>query len=547
MIVMKVLVSSLVLLVACQLGLAQGADGYADLVEELMPSIVLVNTYDSAGNALKRGTGFCVAPNLFITNYHVIEGASRITVATSDNRKYFMDTDSVNKSADLVLLKSGSETNVRPLKFTAGLPKVGDRIVVVGNPLGLTGTVSDGIVSAIRDAGEEYVQITAPISPGSSGSPVINLRGDVIGVATLNLKGGQNLNFAISSRYIQNLWPSKFVIASTATNTKVRRSSRWRLLNNDDTTYDKQTLSKTGEVVSVWINYNEKDGTEEKVFSEMNCANRKFRRVQAISYDSKGNVTRSSDVSGDWQAIIPDSNGERYFEIFCNGRPDFQSETEFYDFVQTAETYEKENNLPAAIEAWWNAIHLGYELRKSGALISLYLNWIVVDNLEKIYKKQNDTEGLERLFTFGISKGDFERHSDLAALYKKLGATAKFRSTTLAGIKILEDKVISTKRNWSDYLTLAELYVLRDQPLKAIAKLVDGMGRFPNNEFLASSLGTLYNENKRYIDCVGLIKKVLPNAKYLRRDLLTLLKTAYVGLGDKINVVRIDAELKDLK
>jgi hypothetical protein len=84
--------------------------------------------------------------------------------------------------------------------------KVGDPVFAVGNPRGLEGTLSEGIVSAIRPVGADAVlQISAPISPGSSGGPVLDGSARVIGVAAATLKGGQNLNFAIPSAYVSRL------------------------------------------------------------------------------------------------------------------------------------------------------------------------------------------------------------------------------------------------------------------------------------------------------------------------------------------------------
>jgi tetratricopeptide (TPR) repeat protein len=94
-----------------------------------------------------------------------------------------------------------------PLHVAATLPDVGERVFVIGTPLGYGQTVSDGIVSAVRNI-EPYgqvIQITAPISPGSSGSPVFNMRGEVIGVAISQVVDGQNLNFAIPAERIQSL------------------------------------------------------------------------------------------------------------------------------------------------------------------------------------------------------------------------------------------------------------------------------------------------------------------------------------------------------
>jgi S1-C subfamily serine protease len=91
------------------------------------------------------------------------------------------------------------EEKVDPLPVSPAPPRVGEKVVVIGTPLGLAQTVSDGIVSAIREVPGfgKIIQMTAPISPGSSGSPVLNMKGEVVGVVTFLLVAGQNLNFAI--------------------------------------------------------------------------------------------------------------------------------------------------------------------------------------------------------------------------------------------------------------------------------------------------------------------------------------------------------------
>jgi hypothetical protein len=100
---------------------------------------------------------------------------------------------------------------IYPLSLSKTVPEVGERIIVYGSPLGLENTVSDGIVSAIRDIPEfgKIIQITAPISPGSSGSPVLNMKGEVIGVASFQMIDGQNLNFAIPSERVARLNSTK--------------------------------------------------------------------------------------------------------------------------------------------------------------------------------------------------------------------------------------------------------------------------------------------------------------------------------------------------
>ena len=120
-----------------------------------------------------------------------------------------------DKDQDLAVLRvDASAIEIHPLSIARSTPQQGERVFVIGNPRGLEGTVSDGIVSALRRFKESgyMIQITAPISPGSSGSPVVNLRGEVIGVATAAIEGGQNLNFAIPSSKIVALDPFAHVL-----------------------------------------------------------------------------------------------------------------------------------------------------------------------------------------------------------------------------------------------------------------------------------------------------------------------------------------------
>jgi tetratricopeptide (TPR) repeat protein len=111
---------------------------------------------------------------------------------------------SLDKDNDIAIFKVDGK-GLPTVKIAIGYkPKQGEGIFVIGNPLGLETTVSDGIISSLRGKGK-LIQITAPVSEGSSGSPVFNSKGKVIGAATFYIKGGQNLNFAIPVKYVVNL------------------------------------------------------------------------------------------------------------------------------------------------------------------------------------------------------------------------------------------------------------------------------------------------------------------------------------------------------
>ncbi|MEO7674127.1 MAG: trypsin-like peptidase domain-containing protein [Pyrinomonadaceae bacterium] len=180
-----------------------------ELVRRIKPSSVAIETFDGKGNTLSRGSGFFIAADRVITNRHVIEKSSRVEVHLVDGKKFTVrGVLAVDGEGDLAMLQVEVPLALAiPLPIARSVPQEGESIVVVGNPFGLEGSVSNGIVSAVREISGygKIIQITAPISPGSSGSPVVNMYGQVIGVATLQAAEGQSLNFAVPSERIFQL------------------------------------------------------------------------------------------------------------------------------------------------------------------------------------------------------------------------------------------------------------------------------------------------------------------------------------------------------
>ena len=184
-------------------------DPLPELVRRIKPSAVAIETFDAHGAKLSRGSGFFIDVDRVVTNRHVIEGAFRAEVHSSAGSIYpVKGVLAVDAEGDIAVLKVEAPANqVRPLALDRTSPQEGESVVVIGNPFGLEGSVTNGIVSAVRDIPTfgRIIQITAPISPGSSGSPVVNMQGQVIGVATLQITGGQSVNFAIPSERISQL------------------------------------------------------------------------------------------------------------------------------------------------------------------------------------------------------------------------------------------------------------------------------------------------------------------------------------------------------
>ena len=198
-----------------------------DVIKRVMPATVLVVTYDASGQLLSQGSGFFVSEKgEVITNYHVISGAISAVVKLPDGSVYkITDVLAEDINSDLIKLKvdtSGSKVQYLPLY--KALVEVGEKIVVIGSPQGLESTVSDGIVSAVRDVQGfgNIIQITAPISPGSSGSAVVNMKGEVVGVASAQILEGQNLNFVVPAGKITELKEQKQAIARKEDSAKIQ-------------------------------------------------------------------------------------------------------------------------------------------------------------------------------------------------------------------------------------------------------------------------------------------------------------------------------------
>lgn len=184
------------------------AQSTRQIAQKTFPSVVLLVMEDRNGQPVGLGSGFFVGEDIVATNLHVVEGAAGGYARIGGRKRKYNISGLVasDPRRDLVLLKvDGAKARRLPLGDSSEIA-VGDTVYAVGNPRGLEGTFSEGIISGIRQVeGDTLLQITAPISPGSSGGPVLNASGEVIGIAVASFKGGQNLNFAIPSSYVEAL------------------------------------------------------------------------------------------------------------------------------------------------------------------------------------------------------------------------------------------------------------------------------------------------------------------------------------------------------
>ena len=178
------------------------------IAKKAFGSTVLLVMEDANGQPLSLGSGFFVGAGEVASNLHVVEGAVRgYAKLVGQKTKHDLEgITAVDPERDLIVLKIAASGSPVLSLGNSDAVQVGEPVYAVGNPQGLEGTFSQGIVSSIREVDtDKLLQITAPISPGSSGGPVLNHKGEVVGVSVATFRGGQNLNFAIPSNYLKAL------------------------------------------------------------------------------------------------------------------------------------------------------------------------------------------------------------------------------------------------------------------------------------------------------------------------------------------------------
>ena len=170
----------------------------AKSAKEAIVTIVMANNDEP----IARGSGFLVSSDgAIVTNYHVIAEGNVAVVKFSDGTVLPVDgVLAADKVRDLAIIKIHGRKFQALTLGNSDRIQIGEDVVAIGNPLGLELTVSNGILSGRRTVekdGGEFLQITAPISHGSSGGPLFNMAGEVVGITSMYLEGGENLNFAI--------------------------------------------------------------------------------------------------------------------------------------------------------------------------------------------------------------------------------------------------------------------------------------------------------------------------------------------------------------
>lgn len=171
------------------------------IYKKVSGAVVVIHAYNSNNELAKQGSGVVINDKGFVvTNYHVLEGCERLEVVHNKEIVPYVDIIGIDVEKDILILKIDKKKFPSIKIGDVQKISIGQRVYAIGSPLGFENSISEGIISGLRSyeaSGRSFIQITASISPGSSGGAVVNEKGELIGISTLTAKEGQNLNFAI--------------------------------------------------------------------------------------------------------------------------------------------------------------------------------------------------------------------------------------------------------------------------------------------------------------------------------------------------------------
>jgi len=186
-----------------------------DVVSRAMPAVVRVET------ATGFGSGFFIAADTMLTNVHVVGTNTSVTIRRPDGKTVTARVDSAAPELDIAVIKiSGGDQGQATLTMATNAPRAGQEVIALGTPLGLSNTVTRGIVSAVRVVGSlTLVQTDAAINPGNSGGPLLDRSGEVIGITTMAIKAseGQGLGFAVGIEHARALLSGKRTVDQRGT------------------------------------------------------------------------------------------------------------------------------------------------------------------------------------------------------------------------------------------------------------------------------------------------------------------------------------------
>lgn len=181
---------------------ASAGEDFSGIIEDVIKSVVTIRT------DVGQGTGFIISNDGYVvTNAHVLSGGREIKAITSEQNLINADFIGYDEELDIALLKISGDYDKLKLADSDKI-QTGEKVIAIGNPLGLQFSVSEGIISGVHREGSNnlkaYIQTDASLNPGNSGGPLINKKGEVIGINNFKIGGAEGMGFALESNYIKS-------------------------------------------------------------------------------------------------------------------------------------------------------------------------------------------------------------------------------------------------------------------------------------------------------------------------------------------------------
>jgi Trypsin-like peptidase domain len=189
-----------------------------ELYRKVAPSVVTIAVYGRDGKEVKTGSGVVIdSRGTVLTNYHVVDGGTFFDVHYAGGENATLPARPLKSApgVDLAELAVSDPQPLQPATLSTRIPAVGTRVYALGSPFTLEGTLSEGLVSQVRsDGNRRLIQTSAAISPGSSGGGLFLENGDLVGITSMTLQGGQNLNFAVAVSELSQLRPCQSFVSA---------------------------------------------------------------------------------------------------------------------------------------------------------------------------------------------------------------------------------------------------------------------------------------------------------------------------------------------
>lgn len=333
------------------------------IFEQVDRSIVVVYTYDFDGKLNKQGSGIILSDKgILVTNFHIFAGCEKIEIKKKDSLIKHEGVLGINIEKDILILKL-SDNNYPTIPIcNSDTLKVGQKVYTIGSPMGLENTMSEGIISGLRTLGKfknKFIQITASLSPGSSGGAVLNSLGELIGISSRALEEGENLNFAIPIKEVMK------VNSGVVTNKKTLEAMNYFYIG-----YNEYGSGKYEESIDNYTKYIEISTIDPKVYNYRGLAYTELKKYKEAIAD----FTKA--IKLDTSYVAPFSNRADVYvklEDYENAAKDLtkvikHDPQNVYAYYARGIVYSKDENYRDAIKDFTKVIKL------DPTYVSAYIN-----------------------------------------------------------------------------------------------------------------------------------------------------------------------------